>query len=225
MHLLLLELTSSSSWSINSFISWYFGHTSLHETLTYALNILSKWISKLRCQRHKKQHKTSHGARKLSQSLRASKKLWYNERYCKSERHSWRHTFVHRNSQNKNTSTNPNLELEIKGRNKKETKFPSSCRPDWRLCVICYYQNANHQEPTNISQPFLPYNEYNLCNDYISKEPSHDDRFCINFPCHYVFGHVLLDTNPLDNVDSWKKVVRPTKKPRSAGPHKSKPKK
>ena len=29
----------------------------------------------------------------------------------------------------------------------------------------------------------------------------------------------------LDNVDSWKEVVQPIKKPRSVGPHKSKPKK
>ena len=33
------------------------------------------------------------------------------------------------------------------------------------------------------------------------------------------------DSDPLDNVDSWKKVVQPTKKPMSVGPHKSKPKK
>ena len=31
-----------------------------------------------------------------------------------------------------------------------------------------------------------------------------------------------MDTNPLDEVDSWKEVVRPTKKPRSVDPRKSK---
>ena len=31
-----------------------------------------------------------------------------------------------------------------------------------------------------------------------------------------------MDSNPLNNMDSWKKVVRPTKKPRSVGPHKLK---
>ena len=32
-----------------------------------------------------------------------------------------------------------------------------------------------------------------------------------------------MDTNPLDNVDSWKEVVWPSKKPRSVGPHRSNP--
>ena len=31
-----------------------------------------------------------------------------------------------------------------------------------------------------------------------------------------------MNTDPLNDVDSWKKVVRPTKKPRSVGSHKSK---
>ena len=67
------------------------------------------------------------------------------------------------------------------------------------------------------------YDEPDLCNDYISMEQGSTDRFSINFPRHYVLGHVLLDTNRLDNVDSWKEVVQPTKKPRSVDPHKLKP--
>ena len=34
-----------------------------------------------------------------------------------------------------------------------------------------------------------------------------------------------MDSNLLNDVNSWKEVVRPTKKPRSVGKHKSKPKK
>ena len=117
----------------------------------------------------------------------------------------------------------PNLGLEVKGRNKVETKF-SSLR-DQILCAIHYCQNTNCQEPTNISQSFLPYDEPDLCNDYISKELGYTERFCINFSCHCVLKHVLSDTNPLDNVGSWKEIVQPTKKPRSVGPHKLKPKK
>ena len=93
------------------------------------------------------------------------------------------------------------------------------------LCVIHRCQNVYCQKPTYISQPFLLYNERDLCNDYISKGIGNNDRFCINFPCHCVLGHVLLDTDPIDDVGSWKEVVQPTKKPRSAGPHKSKLKK
>ena len=49
-------------------------------------------------------------------------------------------------------------------------------------------------------------------------EQDKTDRFSISFPRHCVFGHVLLDTNPLDEVDSWKEVVRPSKKPKSVEP-------
>ena len=49
------------------------------------------------------------------------------------------------------------------------------------------------------------------------------DQFFICFPGHCVFGHVLLDTNALNEVDSWKEVVQPSKKPRSVDPRRSNP--
>ena len=49
------------------------------------------------------------------------------------------------------------------------------------------------------------------------------NRFSINFPRYCVLGHVLSDTNPFDEVDSWKEVVQPTKKSRSVDARKSKP--
>ena len=70
----------------------------------------------------------------------------------------------------------------------------------------------------------LPPEEPNLCDDFVSKEPGYFNCFYINFPQHCVFGHILSDFNPLDNVDSWKEVVQQTKKLRSVGPHKSKTK-
>ena len=69
----------------------------------------------------------------------------------------------------------------------------------------------------------LSYDEPDLCNAYISKEPGSDDRFYIKFLYHCVLRHVLLDTDPLDNVDSWKEVIQPIRKLRSLGPHKSEP--
>ena len=86
-------------------------------------------------------------------------------------------------------------------------------------------QVAEHLESIKMSQHVLPYNEPDLYNDYITKESDYMDRFCINFPCHCVLGHVLLDSDSLNNLGPWKEVVQPTKKPRSVGPHKSKPKK
>ena len=49
------------------------------------------------------------------------------------------------------------------------------------------------------------------------------DRFSISFPKHCVFGYVLLDTNPLINVDSWKKVIRPSSRKRSVDPRRLNP--
>ena len=48
-------------------------------------------------------------------------------------------------------------------------------------------------------------------------------RLSINFSMNCVFGHVLLDTNPLDDMVPGKEVVRPSKKPRSVGPRRSNP--
>ena len=55
----------------------------------------------------------------------------------------------------------------------------------------------------------VPFDESNLCNNYISMDPEYNDHFCF--------------FNQVDsNIDLTKVVVRPTKKPRSVGPHKSK---
>ena len=94
---------------------------------------------------------------------------------------------------------NSALGLKVKGRNKGGTKSPPPCRHDLMLCAI--HRCQNHQGNDDTSQPFLSYNEHDLCNDYISKDPANNDHFCINFSCHCVLRHVLLDTDPLDNVD------------------------
>ena len=72
---------------------------------------------------------------------------------------------------------------------------------------------------------FLPYDEPDLCNDYILKDLDYTDRFCINFICCCVLGQIPLGIDLLDNVVLWKEVVRRTKKSRSVGPHKLKPEK
>ena len=93
------------------------------------------------------------------------------------------------------------------------------------ICAIHRRQVAEHLESIEVSQHILPYDEPDLYNNYISKDLDYIDCFTINFPRHCVLGHVLLDSDPLDELGSWTEVVRPTKKPRSVGPHKSKPKK
>ena len=170
--------------------------------------------------------KISHGAGKFSQNLLANKNLWYNERNCKSERHSQQHTFMHYKSQNRATTTNMlNLGLQVEARNKVETKLPSPCKHNWMICAVNRRQNASHQESKDVKQPFLSYGEPDQCNDYISKDLSYIVCFCTNFPCHCVLGQVPLDTILFNTVVLRKKVVQPTKEPGSVGPYKSKPKK
>ena len=47
------------------------------------------------------------------------------------------------------------------------------------------------------------------------------DQLSISVPRHCVFRHVISDTDPLENVDSWKEVVRQSKKPRSVDQRRS----
>ena len=58
-------------------------------------------------------------------------------------------------------------------------------------------QVAGHLESIEISQHILPYDELDLYNDYITKEPDYTDRFHINFPCHCALRHILSDSDPL----------------------------
>ena len=48
----------------------------------------------------------------------------------------------------------------------------------------------------------------------------HDNHFNINSPLHHALNQVDLNTNLLDEVILTEVVLRPTKKPRSVGPHK-----
>ena len=64
---------------------------------------------------------------------------------------------------------------------------------------------------------FLPFNESNLCNDYIHKYSEYNDRLCF-------LNQVDLNTNLLDNVILHQVVIQLTKKLRSLDPHKSRSK-
>ena len=90
------------------------------------------------------------------------------------------------------------------------------------ICAINLCQNATFCGSTKMKPPFLPFDEPNLCNNYILRDPKYVDRFCINLLCHCILNHIDLDTNLLDNMILTKVVVQLTKIPRSVGPHKSK---
>ena len=108
---------------------------------------------------------------------------------------------MHRKSRHKTTSTNiPYTGLKVKGRNKGKTKIPSSCRQKRMIRAINLCQDATCHESTKMKPPFLPYNEPDLCNNYILKDPEYIDRFCNNFPCQCVVNQVDSDTDLLNNV-------------------------
>ena len=197
-------------------------HGTIFDTITFIPNILTNWINKPRLRKIKKRYKISHGSRKFSQNLRTSRNSWYNEHNCKSGRHDRRHTFIQHKSQTKGTPTdNSKPELKNKSRKKGVIKYPLPRRRDQMLCAINYRTNC--QDRNKIDHYILSYKVPDLCNDYISKEHGSKNRFYSSFSRHCVLGHVFSNIYPLDDVDSWKEVVRPTKKPRSVGPHKSKP--
>ena len=85
------------------------------------------------------------------------------------------------------------------------------------LCTMNLCQDASLFGSTIMKPPFLPFDEPNLCNDYIFMDPEFSD-----FYCHCFLNPVDSKTNLLDNVILTKIIVRPIKKPRSVGPHKSK---
>ena len=122
------------------------------------------------------------------------------------------------------TTTNmPYPGLKIKGRNKRETKLSFTHRHNKMIHTINCWRYVAHQAHTDVKQPLLPYGELDLCNDYILKDPEYIDCFCINFLCHCVLKQVHLGTNLIYNMVLRKEGIRPTKEPRSEGPHKSKP--
>ena len=192
-------------------------HASLQDMYDTACNQLPEKTPEVR--RCKNRHKPSHGAGKFSDKLRRSKLSSYNDRNCESGRHSRRHTFARRKAGKDRKNTSPTA-LKVKARTKGETKSPPPRRRDRMTRAIHRRQVAER-----LKSPIIEYDEPDLCNDYISKDLDYVDRFNLNFPRHCVLGHVHSDSDPLDDLGSWKEVVRPTKKPRSVGPHKSKPKK
>ena len=83
------------------------------------------------------------------------------------------------------------------------------------LHVINHRRNTFLQVSTRMKPPFLPFDEPNLCNDYISMDPEYNDGFCF-------LNQVDSNIDLLDNVLLTKVVAHPTKKPRNVDPHKSK---
>ena len=106
----------------------------------------------------------------------------------------------HKSQTKRATTNNSNQDLKIKGRKLGTFKSPSPRRLNRMLRAINCQENR--QDMNDKEDYSLSYDKPDLCNDYISMEQDKADRFSISFPRHCVFGHVLSDTDPLDEVDS-----------------------
>ena len=154
-----------------------------------------------------------------SDTLRASKQSCFNEHNCKSGRHNRMrrevstlpptsvHCKAHKIFQRVTSIDLLDYGLQVKTRNAGEYKVPPPRILYWMICAISRQKDAEHRKLTGATQPLLPPEEPNLCDNFISKETRCFDRFHLNFPQHCVFGHILLDSDSLNYVDSWKEVV------------------
>ena len=96
------------------------------------------------------------GSGKFSYNL--SKKSCYNERNCKSGKHSRQHTFMkHKSRKKRATTNNSNQDLKIKGRILGTFKSPPPRRLNPILRAIDSW--ANRQDSNDIEHHSLPYNE------------------------------------------------------------------
>ena len=112
------------------------------------------------------------------------------------------HRKVHKIQQHVKSTDISNHGLQVKTRSAGKYKFPQPIRLYQMIPAFSRQKDAERRKLTGTTQPLLPPEEPNLCNDFISKEPGYFDRFHLNFPQHCVFGQILLDSDLLDDVDS-----------------------
>ena len=75
------------------------------------------------------------------------------------------------------------------------------------ICTIDLCQDATLCGSTKMKTPFLSFDEPDLCNDYILRNPEYIDLFYIIVPYHCVLHQVKWDTDLLDNVLLTKVVL------------------
>ena len=109
----------------------------------------------------------------------------------------------------------------VKGRKSSNTKAPSPHRRNWMLRALGHRQNITLRGSTKLKLSLLPFEELNRGIDHLSTNSEYDTRSRINFPLRHAPNQVDSNTNLLDKVILTKVVLRPTKKSRNVGPHKS----
>ena len=88
------------------------------------------------------------------------------------------------------------------------------------LCSLNHCQDITVRRYKKLKSSLLPLDELNMGNDDLSMNSEYDNSSNIKFPLHHALNQVDSNTNLLDKVILTEVVLRPTKKPRSVGPHK-----
>ena len=109
--------------------------------------------------------------------------------------------------------------MKVKGR--KSYKAPSPHRQNRMLCAIIRRQDDIICRSTRFKSSILHSNKLDIDNNYLLTNSEYNDYSNINFPLQFAPNQVDPTTNLLDDVVITEIVLRPTKKPRSIGPHRS----
>ena len=78
-----------------------------------------------------------------------------------------------------------------------------------------------YKKNTKLKSSLLPFEVHNMSNGDLSTDLEFDNRSNTNLSLHHALDQVDLNNNLLDKVILTEDVLRPTKKPKSVGPHKS----
>ena len=87
------------------------------------------------------------------------------------------------------------------------------------LCATICCQVDIVRRSTRFKSSILHFNELNIDNNHLLTNSEYNDHTVNNFPLQFATNQVDSTTNLLDNVVLTEVVIRPTEKPRSAGPY------
>ena len=87
--------------------------------------------------------------------------------------------------------------------------------------TLNHRQDITTCENTKLKSTIVPFEDLIMDNGGLPTKTEYDNRSNINFQLHHAFNQDVLNTDLLDEVILTELILRPTKKPRSVGPHKS----
>ena len=153
-------------------------------------------------------------------NLRKCKYSHYNVQNCKSGRHNKHHSFKRHRLRHKPCPSNITYDrLTVKGR--KGYISPSPRRKTWMLRANICCQDDSIRQSTRFKPSLLHFTKFDMNNNHLSVNSTHNDHSILNFPLQFTPNQINYTADLLDKVVLTEVVMRPTKKQRSVGPHKS----